>query len=198
MMMEFLATDERISPTRRQANSSVTSSTTRYQAQSSGSGQPAAAAYRVFAHSQPSAASYQEGPATFVTQVTEETQVIQIPAQQQQQYNEITYTIQDKQPKFEPVSFQVSTRKDNIKPVIAQPPPSSSSSTIQDSSDPNPFKIFGAKLRSRPTQGIVPSYEDQTMTSYSQQTSSSAHSQYQQSSSSSLPPIQPNFSKIRQ
>jgi hypothetical protein len=124
--------------------------------------------------------------------VTEETQVIEIPPQPQyQQHNEVTYTIQDKQPKFKPVSFQVSTMKENIKP------------TTNDNNDPNPFSIFGAKLRSRPTQGIVPSYEDQTMTSYSQPTGSSTRSQYQQStsqqpSSSSLPPQQPHFSKIRQ
>jgi hypothetical protein len=115
--------------------------------------------------------------------VTEETQVIHIPPQSQTQlHNEVTYTIQDKKPKFEPVSFQVSTMKENVKP------------TTQDDNDPNPFKIFGAKLRSRPTQGIVPSYDDQTMTSssYSQQTSSATASQYQQ------PSKQPNFSKIRQ
>ncbi len=119
--------------------------------------------------------------------MTEETQVIHIPPQSQTQlHNEVTYTIQDKKPKFEPVSFQVSTMKENIKP------------TTQDDNDPNPFKIFGAKLRSRPTQGIVPSYDDQTMTSssYSQQTSSATASQYQQPSS--LPSKQPNFSKIRQ
>ena len=151
----------------------------------------------MYAHSQPSAASFQETPTTFITQVTEETEVIQVPPQQppQQQFNEISYTIQDKQPKFEPVSFQVSTRNENVKPKSA---PQQQQSSVQDPNDPNPFRIFGAKLRSRPNQGIVPSYEDQTMSGYSQQTSSATHSQYQQASSSSLPPIQPNFSKIRQ
>lgn len=180
-------TDERISPTRRQGNTTVVSSSSQqYQRQSSGP----PASYRVYAHSQPSAASFQETPATFITQVTEETEVIQVPPQQplQQQFNEISYTVQDKQARFEPVSFQVSTKNENIKPKFAPAQQSSS----QDPNDPNPFKIFGAKLRSRPNQGIVPSYEDQTMTS------STTHSQYQQASSSSLPPTQPNFSKIRQ
>jgi hypothetical protein len=82
--------------------------------------------------------------------------------------------------------------KENIKPT-----------TTNNDNDPNPFKIFGAKLRSRPNQGIVPSYEDQTTSSYTQQTGSSTSSQYQQSasrqpSSSFLPPTQPHFSKIRQ
>ena len=90
----------------------------------------------------------------------------------------MTYTIQDKKPKFEPVSFQVSTMKENVQP------------SAQDPNDPNPFKIFGAKLRSRPIEGIVPSYDDQTMTT-------SGYSQQQQQPSS-LPPKQPNFSKIRQ
>ncbi len=165
------------------------SSNVKYQRQSSGSKQPAAS-YRVYAHSQPSASSRQESPGTVVTQVTEETQVIQIPPQQpqHQQQSEVTYTVQGKQPKFEPVSFQVSTMKENVKPTPA---------ATTDYNDPNPFKIFGAKLRSRPIQGIVPSYDDQTMTSYPQQTGSSTRSQYQQPSSS-LPPMQPSFSKIRQ
>lgn len=189
----ILATDERISPTRRQTNTTVISSSSQqHQRQSSGS-TPPAASYRVYAHSQPAASTFQEAPTTFVTQVTEETEVIQVPPQipSQQQFNEISYTVQDKQPRFEPVSFQVSTKKENIRPTAAAAP-------TEDATDPNPFKIFGAKLRSRPTQGMVPSYDDQPMTSYSQQTSSTARSQYQQASSSSLPPTQPNFTKIRQ
>jgi len=191
-MIEFVATNEPISPTHRQVNSSVIPSTVQYQGPSSKPTQ-SVASYRASAHSQPAAPSlFQAGPGTFITQVTEETQVIHIPPQQplNQQHNEVTYTIQDKKPKL-PVSFQVSTMKENIKPPT----------TTQDDNDPNPFKIFGAKLRSRPTQGIVPSYDDQTMTTsgYSQQTSSATGSQYQQQpSSSSLPPKQPNFSKIRQ
>jgi hypothetical protein len=132
-----------------------------------------------------------------VTQITEETQVIQIPPQrpQHQQHSEVTYTVQGKQPKIQPVAFQVSTMKENIKPPL---PPTN------DNNDPNPFKIFGAKLRSRPGQGIVPSYEEQSTASYSQQTGPSPYSQYQQSasqqqpSSSSFPPTQPKFSKARQ
>jgi len=191
------STDEGVFATRRQGSTSVTSSTIQHQQQSSGPYQPAAAAYRVYAHSQPSTptGTFKENPATVVTQVTEETQVIHIPSQQpqQQQYNEITYTIQDKQPRFDPVSFQVSTMKENIQPMAsALPPPGN------DENNPNPFKIFGAKLRSRPAQGIVPSYDDQTFTSYAQQSSSTTNSQYQQPSSSSLPPTQPHFTKIRQ
>ncbi len=186
MISSISATNERISPTRRQVNSSVVASTVQYQKPTTSSTQPAAAAYRVYAHSEPSPSSFQDGASKVVTQVTEETEVIQIPPQQTQQYNEITYTVQDKQPKFEPISFQVSTMKENIQPYP----------TTTDNNDPNPFKIFGAKLRSRPSQGIVPSYEDQTMTSYSQQTGSSTQSQYQQSSS--LPPVQSHFSKSRQ
>jgi hypothetical protein len=178
-MIEFVATNEQVSPTHRQVNSSVVSSTVQYQGPSSAPTQPVAA-YRVSAHSQPpTPTGLRAGPGQFITQVTEETQVIHIPPQSQsQQQNEVTYTIQDKKPKFEPVSFQVSTMKENVQP------------TQQDGGDPNPFKIFGAKLRSRPNQGIVPSYDDQTMTT-------SSYSQQQQQPSS-LPPKQPNFSKIRQ
>lgn len=199
---------ERLSPTRRQFNTSAVSSTVRYQQQQqqqqpigSASAKPAAS-YRVYAHSEPPPpSSFQAGPGTVITQVTEETQVIQIPPQHpQQQHNEVTYTVQGKQPKFEPVAFQVSTMKENVRPP--PPPPSSSSSTIVDQNDPNPFKIFGAKLKSRPNSNIVPSYDDQPAANYSRQTSSSTGSQYQQftsqqTSSSSYPPTQPNFSKIR-
>ena len=153
--------------------------------------------------------------------MTEETQVIEIPPhpsqlaqqQQQQRNSTISYTIEDKKPKFEPVQFQVSAVKENVK--------STSSSNGQD---PNPFKIFGAKLRSRPLQGIVPSYDDQNIDTYPQQTGSSLPSDYQQQqyyppasresdraqlrseasaygapvyqqpSSSSFPPTRPNFS----
>ncbi|CAF4937065.1 unnamed protein product, partial [Rotaria magnacalcarata] len=66
--------------------------------------------------------------------------------------------VQDKRPKFEPVAFQVSAVKQNTQPE-----------TKTTGSDPNPFKIFGAKLRSRPVKGIVPSYDDQATNNYSQQ-----------------------------
>ncbi|CAF0775682.1 unnamed protein product [Adineta steineri] len=194
------STNERMSPTRRQVNTSAVSSSVQFQRQTSGPSQQAAS-YRVYSHSEPSLTSRQESPSKIVTEITEETQVIQIPPQkpQYQQHNEISYTVQGKQPKLEPVSFQVSTIKENIQPNI-----------INDgNSDPNPFKIFGAKLRSRPTQGIVPSYDDPTTMNYSQeqqqqqQTSSSNFSQYhpsssQQPHSSSFSSTQPNFTKGRQ
>jgi hypothetical protein len=84
-----LATGEGISPKRRQMNDSS----------------------RVY---------YQQGPTT-VTTVTEETQVYQIPAhhhQQQQQQNEITYSIQGTQPKFQPVSFLVSSQDQSNQGII--------------------------------------------------------------------------------
>ena len=69
---------------------------------------------------------YQQGPTqtietyrmysqpSTVTRITEETQVYQVPSQyQQQQQSEITYSIQGTQPKFEPVSFVVSTDQDS-------------------------------------------------------------------------------------
>ncbi|CAF0743307.1 unnamed protein product [Adineta steineri] len=193
------STNERMSPTRRQLNTSAVSSSVQFQRQTSGPSQQAAS-YRVYSHSEPSLTSRQESPSKIVTEITEETQVIQIPPQkpQYQQHNEISYTVQGKQPKLEPVSFQVSTIKENIQPNI-----------INDgNNDPNPFKIFGAKLRSRPTQGIVPSYDDPTTMNYSQeqqqqQTSSSNFSQYhpsssQQPHSSSFSSTQPNFTKGRQ
>ena len=181
-MIEFAVTQERISPTRPQVNTSVIASTVQYQGPTSAPTQ-SVAPYRVSAHSQPGTPTpFTAGPGKFVTQVTEETQVIHIPPSQSQiqQQNEVTYTIQDRKPKFEPVTFQVSTMKENVQPTSAQ-----------DINDPNPFKIFGARLRSRPAQGIVPSYDDQTMTSSSSQQTSSTIT-------SALPPRQPNFSKIRQ
>ena len=158
-----------MSPTRRHVNTSAISSKVQFHRQTSNSRSPSAS-YRVYAHSEPSATILRESPSKVVTQVTEETQVIQIPPQrpQSQQLNEVTYTVQGKQPKLEPVAFQVSTIKENIKPNVAN----------NDPNDPNPFKIFGAKLRSRPIQGIVPSYDDPMPAT------SSNFSQYQQPISS--------------
>ncbi len=68
---------------------------------------------------------YQQGPTqtietyrmysqpTTVTRITEETDVYQVPSHYQQQQNEITYSIQEKQPKYQPVSFLVTTNQDN-------------------------------------------------------------------------------------
>ncbi|CAF3636008.1 unnamed protein product [Rotaria sordida] len=167
-------TSERISPTRRQLNGSSVSSNVQY-ARQTGASKQSSASYRVYSQSEPSALSYQTSPSQVVTQITEQTEVIQIPPQQSQykQQSEISYTVQRKNSKLEPVSFLVSTVKENIQP----------STTTIGNNDPNPFQIFGAKLRSRPTHGIVPSYDDQTTSHYSQQTSSSTRSQYQQSRS---------------
>jgi hypothetical protein len=120
-------------------------------------------AYRVHAQSQPSTFTYQDYPAKKMTNASENTHVSHIPSSQQMRTstvnnNSMGYNIQDRQPKFEPVAFQVSTAKDNGK----------STSNTNDSQDPNPFKIFGAKLRSRPLQGIVPSYADETTDRYAQ------------------------------
>lgn len=197
MRIICLATNERMSPTRRPTSSSSMSPNFQ-RARSTSNTKQSQASYRVYTNTEPATSSFQLGPSKVVTQVTEETQVIQIPRQQPQyqQQSEISYTVQDKKPKFEPVSFQVSTVKENGKPATA-------AVAKDDNSDPNPFKIFGAKLRSRPTQGIVPSYDDQSTTNYSQQASSSTYSQYQQSASqqptsSSFPSSQSNMSNFRQ
>jgi hypothetical protein len=90
----ILATGEGISPKRRQLNGSPTVYYQQGPTQTIES-------YRIY--SQP----------TTVTRITEETQVYQIPSHYQQQQNEITYSIQGTQPKYQPVSFVVSTDQDN-------------------------------------------------------------------------------------
>ena len=107
-------------------------------------------AYQVHKYAQPSELSYQEDTSKVVKKVSEETEVIEIPAQ----YGEVTPIIEEKKRKLEPISFQVSTVKENVMPLS-----SSTTTAADDTNDPNPFKIFGAKLRSRPIKGIVPSYE---------------------------------------
>jgi len=165
--LTILATSEPGSPTRRQENSNVVSSKVQHRRSTSVS-TPGTPTYRVYAHSERSpSASLQDVPAAVVTQITEETQIFHIPPSQSrnQQQSEVTYTVQDKQPKHEPVAFQVSTTKENAKqkgkPPLAKPPAAAPPPTqAADPNDPNPFKIFGAKLRSRSTQGIVPSYDE--------------------------------------
>ena len=203
----FLATSERLSPTRRQVTSSAVSSSVQYQ---SGTAAPRAStqstpSYRVYAQSQPGPSSYQDYPSHVVTQVTEETEVIQIPPQQARtQNNTISYTVEDKQARFEPVAFQVSTGKDKMKRPLSQiaggggqPSPAT---TSDNSQDPNPFKIFGAKLRSRPLAGIVPSFAEDN----EQSNGASAYppprpsQQAPPASSSSFPFGRPDFSKSYQ
>ncbi|CAF3449488.1 unnamed protein product [Rotaria socialis] len=153
------ATSERLSPTRREMHNttSISSATTQYQ-QPTGRTNQQPASYRVYSQTDPARISHQGSLPKVITQTTEETEVIHIPPQQEQQRNEISYTVQDKKPKFEPVAFQVSAVQQNTQPGMKT-----------DGSDPNPFKIFGAKLRSRPVKGIVPSYDDQATNNYSQQ-----------------------------
>ncbi len=94
--MLVLATGEGIAPKRRQLNGS---STVYYQ---QGPTQTVES-YRVY--SQP----------TTLTEVTEETHVYQIPGHRQQQQNEITYSVQGTQQKYQPVSFLVSTENTQLK-----------------------------------------------------------------------------------
>ncbi|CAF4403495.1 unnamed protein product, partial [Rotaria magnacalcarata] len=50
-------------------------------------------------------------PSRTITQVTEETEIYQIPSERQ--HNEIKYSIHGSQPKFQPVSFLVSSNQEN-------------------------------------------------------------------------------------
>jgi hypothetical protein len=128
---------------------------------------------------------YQQGPTqtiesyriysqpTTVTQVTEETQVYQIPGHQKQQQNEITYSIHGTQPKFQPVSFLVSSSQENTQPTTT---------TITTDEDEqslviSPYQIFGTKLHTQPNQSSVPSYGDKTSTTT---TTTTMYSQQQQ------------------
>ena len=160
-VIDLSAANERTSPTRRQTkNSSIVASNVDYQPSVSIGSTPS---YRVHAQSQPpSSPPYRDYPTKVVTQVTEETQVIQIPPRSSEhtQNTAISYTVENKKSQYPPVAFQVSTMKENSKPMMA---------TTNDSQDPNPFKIFGAKLRSRPSKGIVPSYDDQNAENYNQE-----------------------------
>lgn len=98
--------------------------------------------------------------------------------------------------------------KENSKPPV----------NPNDGQDPNPFKIFGAKLRSRPLTGIVPSYDDQNIDNNAQsqqsyyqsasrepfgvqtrsETSTYGSRTFQQPSSSSFTSSRPDFSKTYQ
>jgi nitrite reductase/ring-hydroxylating ferredoxin subunit len=153
-----LATGERISPKRRQLD---TSETVFYQ---QGPTQTLET-YRIY--SQP----------TTVTQVTEETQVYQIPShhQQQQQENEITYSIQETQPKFQPVSFLVSSNQDDIRTRTTITTEEEDLALVT-----TPYEIFGTQLHTRPNQSVVSPYGDQTSTTTTTTTMYSQQQQQQQ------------------
>lgn len=130
---------------------------------------------------------YQQGPTkttetyrvysqpTTVTEVTEETRVYQRPTHYEQQQNEITYTIEGTQPKYQPVSFLVSATQEGTRPNIT-------TRTITEENEQtvlsNPYEIFGANLRSRPTQRTTASYDDDTRTTTT--TTTTRYTQQQQ------------------
>lgn len=149
-----LATGERISPKRRQLDTSETAFYQQGPTQTIES-------YRIY--SQP----------TTVTQVTEETQVYQMPSHhQQQQHNEITYSIQGTQPKFQPVSFLVSSNQDDSRTRTTITTEEEDRSLVT-----NPYEIFGTQLHTRPNQSVISPYGDQTSTTT---TTTTMYSQQQQ------------------
>ncbi len=106
--------------------------------------------------------------------MTEETQVYQIPAHhQQQQHNEITYSIQGTQSKFQPVSFLVSSSQETTQPTLTTTDEEEQSIVI------NPYQIFGTQLHTRPNQSVIPSYGDDT-SSTTTTTTTTRYSQQQQ------------------
>ena len=54
-------------------------------------------------------------PSTTITQVTEERQIYEVPSQQ---HSEITYSIHGTQPKYQPVSFLVSSNQETTQPTM--------------------------------------------------------------------------------
>ncbi|CAF0971766.1 unnamed protein product [Rotaria sordida] len=116
-------------------------------------------------------------PSTTVTNITEEIQTYEIPAhqqQQQQQQNTITYTIEGTQPKFQPVSFLVSATQENQQPTTT--------TIITDETNElmmmSPYQKHISQLRTRPNQGVLPSYGDETRTTTT--TTTTRYSQQQQ------------------
>ncbi|CAF4610426.1 unnamed protein product, partial [Rotaria sp. Silwood1] len=112
-------------------------------------------------------------PSTTITEVTEQTQVYEIPGQQQQQQNQITYTIEGTQPKFQPVSFLVSTSEENQQPTTRT---RITTDEENQSITFSPYQNFISQLRTRPNQGVLPSYGDETRTT----TTTTVYSQQQQ------------------
>ena len=141
-------------------------------------------------------------PSTNTTQVTEERRYYQVPSQQQQQQSEISYSIEGTQQKFQPVSFLVTTD---------QPNNSTTSMTIDEerSMTINPYQMFGAQLRGRPSAAAPrqpgPAYSPYQSTDAheleSMQTESDISSIHlirsaDQQSSSSYSLSRPTFSKV--
>lgn len=130
---------------------------------------------------------YQQGPKrttetyriysqpTTVTEVTEETRIYQMPTQYEQQQNEITYTIEGTQPKYQPVSFLVSATQEGTRPSITT---TTYTEENEQSTLSNPYQIFGTQLRSRPVQRVTSSYGDDTRTT----TTTTRYTQQQQQS----------------
>jgi hypothetical protein len=133
----YLATGEGTSPTRRELNGS---STVYYQPGPT----QTIESYRMYSQ-----------PSSTITQVTEETQVYQIPSRQQ--HNEITYSIHGAQQKFQPISFLVSSNQDTTQPTITTDEDDQSMTT-------QPYQQFHSQYRTRPNQSAIPSYEDDTST----------------------------------
>jgi hypothetical protein len=96
-------------------------------------------------------------PSTTVTQVTEETRQYQIPSQQQHQHSEITYSIHGTQPKYQPVSFIVSSNQETTQPTITTDEDDQSMIT-------HPYQQFNTQYRTRSNQNIIPSYGNDTTT----------------------------------
>lgn len=159
----FLATGEEISTRRRQLDGS---STIYYQQ----SPTKTTETYRIY--SQP----------TTMTQVTEETHVYQMPSHYEQQQNEITYSIEGTQPKFQPVSFLVSATQEGTRPNIT-------TRTYTEETDQsmlsNPYQMFGTQLRSRPTDRTT-SYGDDTRTTTTTSSTTRYTQQQQQPQDASL------------
>ncbi|CAF1082065.1 unnamed protein product, partial [Adineta steineri] len=115
-------------------------------------------------------------PSTTITQVTEETQVYRIPAHQQQQqqqqhqHNEISYSVQGTQPKFQPIQFLVSANQDNNQAITT-------TTITTDENDQSlftsPYQNYNSQLQTLSNRNNLSSYGDQTntitTTTYSQQ-----------------------------
>ncbi len=152
--MEFcLATGEGISAKRRQLDNS---STTYYQQGPT----ETIETYRMYTQ-----------PSRTVTQLTEETQVYQVPTHQQQQYNEITYSVQGTQPKYQPVSFLVSANQENITQASMTTDEDDQSISI------SPYQKYGTQFRTQPNQKLPSSYGDETSTTTTTTTNTTIYSQ---------------------
>lgn len=180
----------------------MSASTIQYQ-QATPNSLPQSPSYRVQSQSQAlSSPSYRSYPGGVVTQVTEETQVFQIPQRvvPVTQNNTISYNVEEDNKTFPTVAFQVSTAKENFV--------NNSKNNNRGDQDPNPFKIFGAKLKSRPLTGILPTFDTENLQEFSQPLSPGGernfsqskgtvfgNQSFQQNSSSSYSSARPDFSR---